>query len=68
LLIEDEVEVPIVDHRGVLPTTLVRINQVRTKNGIYLKAMNSTFSGTLENPAFKTQGDVIYTNLKNCTL
>ena len=68
LLIEDEIEIDIKDHRGLLPSTLVRINQVRIKNGIYLKAMSSTFSGTLENPAFKTQGDVIYTNLKNCTL
>ena len=68
LLLEAEVEVQIQNNRGLLPSTLVRINQVRTPNGIYLKQMSGTFSGSLENPAFKTQGDVIYTNIKNGTL
>ena len=68
LYIMAEVELPIVDYHAQLPSDLVRIEQVRVKDGPYLKHMSSSFSGTLEDPAYKTQGDWIYTNLKTCTL
>lgn len=56
------------DYRAKLPCSLIRINQVRTPDGICFKAMSSNFFGSLEQPAFKTQGDYLYTNIKDCCL
>jgi hypothetical protein len=30
--------------------------------------MSGTFSGSLENPAYKIQGNILYTNIKECDL
>lgn len=68
LYITNEIELEIKDYKAKLPLDLVRIDQARIKNGKYLKQMHSAFNGTLENPAFKTQGDWIFTNIKDCTL
>lgn len=60
--------VDVVDYRAKLPCGLLRIDSVRTADGIYLKAMSSAFQGTLENPAYRVKGDFLFTNIKECTL
>lgn len=51
------------NHRAQLPCDLIRINQVRTKDNIYLKALTGSFLGSLENPGFKVQGGYLFTNI-----
>lgn len=77
-LYEDKAEkVEIRDWRGVLPCDLVSIVGVRdTESGIYLRAMTDVMPKGLvgevksdwpderEEPAFKTQGRVIYTSMR----
>lgn len=68
LYIDQQTKVEVKDYKATLPSTMVRIDQVRTTNGLYLKPMHSTFNGDLENPAYKIQGNVLYTNIKECDL
>ena len=56
------------DYRTELPPTIIRIDAVKTSDNLYLKSMTGAFNGTLENPAYKIQGNVLYTNIKNCIL
>ncbi len=60
--------VDVVNYRAKLPCGLLRIDSVRTVDGIYLKAMSSSFQGTLEDPAYKVKGDYLFTNIEECTL
>lgn len=68
LYIDAIAEVEIKDYRGKLPCGVSRIDQVRTKDNIYLKKMSSSFYGSIENPAYKIQRDFIFTNIKETVL
>ena len=66
--IEKIEKVDIDNYRGMLPCDLVSINQVRTKDHIYLRSMTDNFNGTDKHHkgeyTFKTQGRIIYTSFK----
>lgn len=66
--ITKEATIEVHNYRAQLPCGTIRVNQVKTQDGIYLKAMTGTFNGSLENPAFKIQGQMLYTNIKDTTL
>lgn len=65
----DKVEtLQVKDYRTILPCDAIIINQVRTKEGVYLQSMTSTFNPEYNNsytkPTFKTQGQILYTSFK----
>lgn len=53
------------DYRTVLPCDLISINQIRTKEGVYLQSMTDTFLSTTGKPTFKTQGQILFTSFKD---
>lgn len=64
-------DVKIKDYRGLLPCGLIRIDQVRDKESkVAFRSMAGTFyrEGEEKEPAFKTQGNVIFTSIKDCVV
>lgn len=68
LYLDQVTTVHVEDYRVLLPINVIRIDQVKSVDGVYFKAMSGTFSGSLENPAYKIQGNILYTNIKECDL
>lgn len=70
LFYEDkEVDVKVEDYRALMPCDLVSIIQVKDKHtGVCLRSMTDTFNPRKMNyniePAFKTQGNVIFTSFR----
>lgn len=62
-------EVEIHDYRGMLPCSLISINQVKwKKTGFCLRSMTDNFNpgciNEVSEPTFKTQGRIIYTSFR----
>lgn len=65
---DKEVTITIDNYRAVLPCDLVRIIQVKNKDGICLRSMTDSFNPndkSIDNSTYKVQGNIIFTSFKD---
>ena len=63
---DKEAEIKITDFRAELPEDLISINHIKEVNSnIPLRIMSGAFNPTENNYTYKTQGNIIYTSIKD---